>query len=55
MPSTGEKCQESGIYRGDCSASADHKKEIALSKGDTFPPCAQCARAVRWTLIRPTR
>ena len=55
MASTGEKCQESGIYRGDCSANAAHKKEIALSKGDTFPPCAACSRSVNWTLIRATK
>lgn len=54
MPSTSSKCEQSGIYRGDCPAGASHKREIALSKGDTFPPCAQCSRSVNWTLVRPT-
>ena len=50
MPSTGQTCQTSGIYRGGCSCS----KEIALSKNETFPPCSGCYSAVNWTLIRPT-
>jgi hypothetical protein len=47
---TGEKCPQSGIWDPDCAG-----KEIALSVGETFPPCAHCNRAVWWTLIRPTR
>lgn len=54
MQTTGQKCETSGIYRGDCPAEATHKREIALSHGDTFPPCAQCSRAVTWTLVRAT-
>ena len=37
MPSTGHKCQTSGIYGNDC-----HAKQIALSVGETFPPCSNC-------------
>jgi len=50
MPATGKKCEQSGIYRPDC-----REKQIALSKGETFPPCASCHRAVNWTLVQATR
>jgi hypothetical protein len=50
MPQTGGTCQQSGIYANDC-----HSKQIALSKGETFPPCSGCHRAADWHLIRPTR
>ena len=50
MPKTGSSNQTSGIYRGDCSCS----KEIALSNGETFPPCSSCHKAVNWTLVRAT-
>jgi len=42
---TGEECQRSGIYDSNC-----HTKQIALSKGTTFPPC-RCRKAVMWTLV----
>lgn len=51
MPRTGLTATQSGIYRGDCQCS----KEIALSKGETFPPCNGCRQAVNWALVRPTR
>lgn len=51
MPRTGEKCHQSGIYRSDCQ----DRTEIALSNGETFPPCRNCRRAVTWTLVRPAR
>ena len=47
---TGDKCPRSGIYRPDCRG-----REIALSKGEVFPPCPHCYRAVTWTLIRATQ
>ena len=47
---TGEKCQQSGLYDSDC-----HTKQIALSKGDTFPPCRTCSRSVTWTLTQATK
>jgi hypothetical protein len=50
MPTTGHKCVTSGIYRSSCNA----RTEIALSKGETFPPCSHCRQAVSWTLVRPT-
>jgi len=42
---TGEECQQSGIYDSNC-----HTKQLALSKGATFPPC-RCRQAVIWTLV----
>lgn len=51
---TGEKCQTSGIYKGDCIPQG-HKKEISLSKGETFPPCNACHSSVNWTLVRATK
>lgn len=51
MPSsTGHKATVSGIYANDC-----HRRQIALSKGETFPPCSHCHRAANWTLVRSTR
>lgn len=49
MGSTGQICQRSGIYQPVCG-----DKRIALSEGGRFPPCAQCRRAVNWTLVIPT-
>ena len=49
MPKTGKKAKESGIYDNNC-----HTKEIALSKGETFPPCPGCNKAAKWRLVRPT-
>jgi hypothetical protein len=50
MPSTGHPCPQSGIYANDC-----HAKQIALSKGETFPPCSHCHQAANWTLVRATQ
>jgi hypothetical protein len=50
MPTTGHKCETSGIYRSSCNA----RIEIALSKGETFPPCSHCRSAVTWTLVQAT-
>lgn len=50
MPSTGQTCETSGIYRPSCGC-----KEIALSKGETFPPCAGKHQGITWTLVRPTQ
>ena len=50
MPSTGQKATISGIYANNC-----HAKQIALSVGETFPPCSDCRRAAIWRLIRRTK
>jgi hypothetical protein len=46
--STGHKCPQSGIYTPNCRC-----KQIALSKGDTFPPCGSHG-SVTWTLTQST-
>lgn len=47
---TGQINQVSGIYRtGDgCGY------RIALSKGERFPPCSMCHKAVTWILVQQT-
>lgn len=49
MGSTGSKCQQSGIYQSNCS----DRLQIALSKGDTFPPCRSHG-GVSWRLLQAT-
>jgi hypothetical protein len=50
MPQTSEKCQQSGIYQSTCT----DKTQIALSKGDTFPPCRNHG-SVNWVLQTATQ
>jgi hypothetical protein len=50
MASTGQKCTQSGIYQSTCS----DRLQIALSRGDTFPPC-RAHGAVSWALIQATQ
>jgi hypothetical protein len=49
MGTTGSRNQRSGIYRSDCTC----RLQIALSKGDVFPPCGKHG-AVGWILIQAT-
>jgi len=49
MSHTGETCPQSGIWSNDC-----HRKQIALSLGERFPPCSGCRRAANWRLVRAT-
>ncbi len=46
MPHTGNIAEASGIYAGDCGCNS----QIALSKGERFPPCRSCNQEVNWTL-----
>jgi hypothetical protein len=57
MPHSGEKCTQSGIYNGTCTTNGAHVKQVALSAGNTFPPCntASCSGSVRWTLAQATK
>ena len=49
MPSTGEKCTESGEYR--CSMHDSNR--IPLAKGNTFPPCSMNGgHSATWILVR---
>jgi hypothetical protein len=47
---TGHPCPKTGIWRGDCP----DREQIALSRGETFPPCGGYRRPVTWTLIQAT-
>lgn len=49
MGLTSTKCTQSGIYVSNCSDAI----QIALSKGDTFPPCRNHG-SVSWRLIQAT-
>lgn len=49
MPGTGQQCTQSGIYQNSC-----HSKRIALSYGETFPPCSSCRKAANWYLVQAT-
>ncbi|MCC6816176.1 MAG: hypothetical protein IT267_07175 [Saprospiraceae bacterium] len=51
MNRTGEKCKQTGIYY--CQS---HKSnEIAIAKGDTFPPCQTGgAHGTTWILKTPS-
>lgn len=46
---TGEKCQQSGVYR--CHTHTSNT--IPLSKGETFPPCTiGGGHGTTWRLVR---
>ena len=49
MSFTGDVCPESGDWESNCQ----HRTRYPIRKGDAFPPCGQCGRAVIWTLVRP--
>jgi hypothetical protein len=49
MATTGSRNTESGIYQSTCSC----RLQIALSRGDVFPPC-RTHGAVSWVLIQRT-
>jgi hypothetical protein len=51
MQHTGNTAEASGIYAGDCGCNT----EIALSKGEKFPPCRNCNQEVNWTLRHETK
>jgi sporulation protein YlmC with PRC-barrel domain len=57
---TGQKVVQSGIYEyvylkdlntSECQPTKD-EKELALSKGETFPPVRSCGKAAAWRLVR---
>ena len=52
MPSTGDICQTSGIYR--VINHIKHPKDITMVKGKQFPPCHECREKVQYKLIRAT-
>lgn len=48
---TGHKCPQSGIW--ECNH--PRREQIALSVGETFPPCSGQTGGATWTLLRATR
>jgi len=52
---TGDICQQPGTYSGTCQN--HHVQEVAVGKGDAFPPChsAGCLYPVNWTVKTPTQ
>jgi hypothetical protein len=50
MASTGQKCATSGIHQSTCI----DRLQIALSRGDTFPPCRNHG-SVNWNLLQATQ
>lgn len=50
MSTTGHRATQSGIYQSTCG----DRLQIALSKGDVFPPCRNHG-AVTWMLIQATQ
>lgn len=49
---TGHACPASGLWttsHGGC------REQIALSKGNIFPPCPRCRGAATWVLTQPTQ
>jgi hypothetical protein len=50
MGTTGSRNTQSGIYQSNCS----DRLQIALSRGDVFPPCRNHG-SVTWTLIQATQ
>lgn len=50
MNSTGHASPTSGIWQPNCQG-----KQLALSKGDIFPPCSHCHKGVSYTLVRATQ
>jgi hypothetical protein len=50
---TGQYCPQSGIWISNCHNG--HREQIALSRGEKFPPCSHCRGGATWTLLNPTR
>jgi hypothetical protein len=52
MPSTGDICQTSGIYK--TINHVLHPKQITMVKGKQFPPCSECSTKVQYQLVQAT-
>lgn len=53
MPSTGDICQVSGVYK--VINHLAHPKEITMVQGKQFPPCSECKTKVTYELVRKTQ
>ena len=50
MSKSGEACQTPGLYLS--SGRCGHAAEWRITKGQHFPNCKICGKAVNWTLLR---
>jgi len=48
---TGQTCDQTGLYRYQCC----RRWTWLLLKGDRFPTCPGCGRAVQWTAERTSQ
>jgi hypothetical protein len=54
MPTPGDICQTSGIYRVVHDTAHKQPHEITMVQGKTFPPCEIRGCHVSYTLVRKT-
>ena len=50
MSQTDDVCQTSGLYLG--SGGCGHATQRRITRGEPFPHCRICGKAVNWTLLR---
>jgi hypothetical protein len=50
MASTGEKCEQSGLYM--VSGACGHAAQRAVQRDHLLPHCPICGGRSRWTLLR---
>ena len=48
MPPTGDVSERTGIYRSTCC-----NEDMTVGRGERFPFCKACQKAVTWSFIRP--
>jgi hypothetical protein len=53
MPSTGDICGKSGIYK--VINHIKHPKQITMVAGKQFPPCSECSTKVEYELVQATQ
>jgi hypothetical protein len=53
MPSTGDICKTSGIYK--VTNHIKHPKQITMVEGKRFPPCSECSQSVDYQLVQETK
>jgi hypothetical protein len=54
MPSTGDICAKSGIYKV-LNHNVTHPKQITMVEGKQFPPCSECSTKVQYELFEATQ
>jgi hypothetical protein len=53
MPSTGDTCSKSGIYK--VINHINHPKQVTMVAGKQFPPCTECHTKVQYELVQATQ